>query len=136
MNGARKPHILAAALLFASLFGAGTACALKSSRPRAADEPVAGNPEVSKASAVDLKLKPKGHPPALPDPLAVPSYSSLTEPEEPAPDPDDNCRQFWRRMGVRSQLPPLLKDCGDVTLYRKGDVQLIFSFPSFIIRFP
>jgi hypothetical protein len=83
-----------------------------------------------------LNLSPSWDKAGVPDPLVLPSYNSLTEPEEPAPDPADNCRQFWRRMGVRSKLPPLLKDCGDVTLYRKGDVQLIFSFPSLIIRFP
>lgn len=130
-----KPHLMAAAILFASLSGLGSACAFKSSRPEAPDQPRDRKPDRGKPGTPDLNLRPSWDKAGVPDPLVLPSYSSLTEPEEPPSDGADNCRQFWRWMGVRSKLPPLLKDCKDVTLYRNGDARLIFSFPSFITRF-
>ena len=56
---------------------------------------------------------------------------------EPGDDPGaDTCKRFWEKIGPTDKLPPLIRDCLDITLYKGGNLKLILSLPWLKLVFP
>src|SRR5262249_28518278 len=69
--------------------------------------------------------------PGLVSPLPPPPVAS------PSDDPGaDTCKRFWEKIGPTDRLPPIIRDCLDITLYKGTNVKLIISLPWLKLVFP
>jgi len=56
---------------------------------------------------------------------------------QPGDDPGaDTCKRFWEKIGPTDKLPPLIRDCLDITLYKGDNLKLVISLPWLKLVFP
>lgn len=122
---------LLVAMLVALLCGTGCAAVLAPNNAGVAlsfDSAPAAAPKKGRSRA----------PKVLPD-GDMPSESPALEPKPikpPAHSADDSCKRFWEQFGPTDHLPPIIRDCLDITLYQGHDLRLILSLPWLKLVFP
>jgi hypothetical protein len=121
---------LLVAMLVALLFGTGCAAVLAPTNTGVAVS-FDASPNVGKKG---LAPRQRTLPEADSTPIPI---GPLPAPPTPVSDAgEDSCKRFWEKIGPTDNLPPIIRDCLDITLYKGDDLKLILSLPWLKLVFP